>query len=65
MHRLVVTYFLFLVSVFGASEMFAGEFPDFASLPSRPELPDPLLMLDGTKITPSQRIDDMVLKRRM
>jgi len=29
----------------------AAEFPDVASLPSRPELPDPLVMLDGTRIT--------------
>ena len=29
----------------------AAEFPDPAALPSRPELPDPLVMLDGTRIT--------------
>lgn len=34
-----------------ASAVVAAEFPDYASLPSRPELPDPLVMLDGTKIT--------------
>jgi hypothetical protein len=28
----------------------AGDFPDVSSLPSRPELPDPLVMLDGTKV---------------
>lgn len=29
----------------------AADFPDFAALPSRPEQPDPLVMLDGTKVT--------------
>ncbi len=30
---------------------FAADFPDFASLPARPELPDPLVMLNGTKVS--------------
>lgn len=29
----------------------AADFPDVASLPHRPELPDPLVMFDGTKVT--------------
>ena len=33
------------------SHLFAAEFPDFASLPSRAETPDPLVMLDGTKVS--------------
>lgn len=34
-----------------ASISSAAEFPEAASLPSQPALPDPLVMLDGTKIT--------------
>jgi hypothetical protein len=33
---------------------FAADFPDPASLPRRPELPDPLTMFDGTKIASAQ-----------
>ena len=35
----------------GISRAFAADFPDFASLPARPESPDPLVMLDGTKVS--------------
>ena len=45
---LVITALLLLANCFAAV---AAEFPAFASLPSRPELPDPLVMLDGTKIS--------------
>src|SRR5262249_49758864 len=34
-----------------ASSIIAADFPAPASLPSRPELPDPLVMMDGTKVT--------------
>lgn len=40
---------LILLALCSASP--AAEFPDVASLPSRPELPDPLVMLDGTRVT--------------
>lgn len=33
------------------SRVLLAEFPDAASLPSQPELPDPLVMLDGTKVS--------------
>lgn len=42
---------LFFAAVFLALTTFAAEFPEPDKLPSRPELPDPLVMLDGTKIT--------------
>lgn len=38
-----------------------ADFPDAASLPSRPELPDPLLMLDGSKVA---SIDDWNNRRK-
>ena len=34
-----------------SASAFGADFPNVASLPSRPELPDPLVMLDGTKVT--------------
>lgn len=40
-----------LVTVLSLSRLNAAEFPDVASLPAKPELPDPLVMLDGTRIT--------------
>ena len=40
-----------LVIALGVRLAGAADFPDFASLPSRPERPDPLVMLDGTKVT--------------
>ena len=52
---------LCLSIVFGIRLSSAADFPDFASLPARPELPDPLVMLDGTKITSSA---DWTSKRR-
>ena len=33
----------------------AGAFPEPADLPRRPELPDPLVMLDGTKVTTKEQ----------
>lgn len=50
-----------LIVVFGAFTMNAAEFPDVASLPTHPELLDPLVMFDGTKVTSA---DDWKLKRR-
>jgi dienelactone hydrolase len=38
-----------------------GDFPPVEKLPSRPELPDPLVMLDGTRIATKE---DWVQKRR-
>ncbi len=52
---------LLLVVVFGGRLGMATEFPDVAALPSRPELPDPLVMLDGTKVTTAE---DWVARRR-
>ncbi|MFO1045755.1 MAG: acetylxylan esterase [Planctomycetaceae bacterium] len=40
-----------LVLLAASSLCLSAEFPDFKSLPSRPELPDPLVMLDGTRVT--------------
>jgi hypothetical protein len=37
--------------VMAAAVAFAADFPPVADLPARPELPDPLTMLDGTRIT--------------
>ena len=52
---------LFLSIVFVVHQASAADFADFASLPARPELPDPLVMLDGTKITSAA---DWTAKRR-
>ncbi len=41
---------VFVLAIY-SSVAVAAEFPALESLPSRPELPDPLQMLDGTKIT--------------
>ena len=48
--RACVSSALFL-SLIAMSFVSAAEFPDVASLRSRPELPDPLVMFDGTRIT--------------
>jgi hypothetical protein len=40
-----------LVCFFSVQLTYAVDFPEFASLPSHPEYPDPLTMMDGTKIT--------------
>ena len=40
-----------LVLLAASSLCLSADFPDFKSLPSRPELPDPLVMLDGTRVT--------------
>lgn len=50
-----------LLMVLGVSTMDAAEFPEAGSLPSRPELPDPLVMFDGTKVASA---DDWTNKRR-
>jgi hypothetical protein len=39
----------------------AADFPEVSRLPSRPELPDPLVMLDGTRIT---TVEQWITKRR-
>lgn len=43
-------YVLALMTVGTICRIEAADFPDVSSLPSRPDLPDPLVMLDGTKI---------------
>ena len=40
-----------LATSIGGSEMALADFPDASTLPSRPELPDPLVMLDGSRVT--------------
>jgi hypothetical protein len=40
-----------LLSLLAVSTAMAAEFPAPQALPAHPELPDPLVMLDGTKIT--------------
>jgi hypothetical protein len=50
-----------LFSIFGGRCPAAGDFPPPASLPERPELPDPLTMLDGSKVASKE---DWVGKRR-
>jgi hypothetical protein len=49
------------VFVIGQCCMNAADFPDVAALPSRPELPNPLVMFDGTKVTSA---DEWITKRR-
>ncbi len=49
MLKLLVSPVLFAVLVVPWTG-FTAEFPDAAALPARPELPDPLVMLDGTKV---------------
>ena len=34
---------------------FAADFPDVSKLPARTELPDPLVMLDGTRVTTKEQ----------
>lgn len=51
-----------VVVVFGPGICFAAEpFPAVDQLPSRPEMPDPLVMLDGSRV---KTADDWFLKRR-
>ncbi len=40
-----------LAAVLAAQAVVAADFPDISQLSSRPGLPDPLVMLDGTRIT--------------
>lgn len=42
---------LILAPSIGGAEMAFADFPDASSLPSRPEMPDPLVMLDGSRVT--------------
>jgi len=49
-HNLVVLLFLL-----GTTMTRAADFPDPDKLPSRPEFPDALVMLDGTKITTKEQ----------
>ncbi len=42
---------LFVLPLLGASLFAADSFPDFSKLPSQPGLPDPLLMLNGERVT--------------
>lgn len=39
------------VVLLAAASGFAADFPSFDQLPSRPEMPDPLVMLNGDKVT--------------
>jgi hypothetical protein len=41
---------LFLATSIGGAEMALADFPDALALPSHPELPDPLVMLDGSRV---------------
>lgn len=44
--------FLFFALMLATARLYAADsFPDFSQLPSRPEIPDPLAMLNGTKVT--------------
>lgn len=40
-----------LILMFGVGAGFAASFPPVAELPSRPDLPDPLVMMDGKPVT--------------
>jgi hypothetical protein len=40
-----------VVLMIGGAEMALADFPDVANLPARPELPDPLVKLDGSRVT--------------
>jgi hypothetical protein len=42
---------LFLAPSIGGAEMVLADFPEVSALPSRPEMPDPLVMLDGSRVT--------------
>ena len=47
-----------LAPTIGGAEMALADFPEASSLPSRPGLPGPLVMLDGTRVTsPEQWIE--------
>ncbi len=45
----------FLVTTIGAAAMAHAGFPGVSELPSRPELPDPLVMLDGSRVASPER----------
>jgi hypothetical protein len=47
--KLTIRAFALLILCFSAAN--AGDFPPVEKLPSRPGLPDPLVMLDGTPVT--------------
>jgi hypothetical protein len=48
-----------LALLIAGAEMVLADFPDIANLPARPELPDPLVKLDGSRVTtPEQWIKD-------
>lgn len=49
------------VVILSTRAMTAADLPDVSALPSQPELPDPLVMLDGTRIT---TVADWNTKRR-
>ena len=49
---------VFLAVPIAGAEMTLADFPDVSSLPPRPELPDPLVMLDGTRVSsPGQWVE--------
>jgi hypothetical protein len=41
---------VFLAATIAGAEMTRADFPEASALPSRPEMPDPLVMLDGSKV---------------
>ncbi len=41
---------VFLAAPIGGAEMALAGFPEVSELPSRPELPDPLVMFDGSRV---------------
>ena len=51
----VIVAAAFIAASFASPRRSAAEFPAFESLPVRPELPDPLTALDGTKITTKEQ----------
>src|SRR5436305_1029357 len=46
---------LSLVALMALSTLIHADFPDIDKLPARKELPDPLVMLDGTKVTTKEQ----------
>ena len=54
----VASALVFLAVPTAGAVMTFADFPDVASLPSRPELPDPLVMFDGSKVSsPEQWVE--------
>ncbi len=58
---LIRQYRVWLFVFCGICSVAAAELPDVAALPAHPEFPDPLVMMDGTKVTSAS---DWFSKRR-